>query len=94
MPEKKNMVTPVTWEEFRKSGLLWWTNRILHTFGWAIVVEVPEGETDDDAPVSKCYPARVRFRGFDYDSEDKGFVKITEHLRDEMNRLVEEVHED
>ncbi len=92
MSEPK-MVTPATWEEFRSAGLLWWVNRMLHLFGWAIVVEVPKDETGDGAPISKCYPARVRFRGFGDASEEEGFIKTTEHLRDEMDRLIEEVHE-
>ena len=34
------MVDKRTWDEFRTSGFLWWINQILHTFGWAIVIEV------------------------------------------------------
>lgn len=33
-----------SWKEFRESGFLWWINMILHTFGWAIVVEVEGNE--------------------------------------------------
>lgn len=36
------MVEKKTWKEFRDSGFLWWINMILHTFGWAICVEVDE----------------------------------------------------
>lgn len=25
-----------TWNEFREAGMLWWINRILHTFGQAV----------------------------------------------------------
>ena len=35
-----DMVTKKTWQEFRDSGLLWWINMILHTFGWSIVFEI------------------------------------------------------
>lgn len=38
------MVKKKTWQEFRKTGLLWFMNTILHAFGWAIVVEVERGE--------------------------------------------------
>ena len=38
------MVKKKTWQEFRKTGLLWFINTILHAFGWAIVVEVEKGE--------------------------------------------------
>lgn len=53
------MVERKTWEEFRECKLLWWINMILHTFGWAIVTEI-----DEDNKVCECYPARVKFRGF------------------------------
>lgn len=57
-----------SWEEFRASGLLWWVNRILHTFGWAICLDVyPDGE------VKGCYPAVVTFRGFTEEDEQEGF---------------------
>ena len=29
-----------TWIEFKETGLLWWINMILHTFGWVIVLEI------------------------------------------------------
>ncbi len=54
------MVTKKTWKEFRESGFLWWINMILHTFGWAIVVDI-----DDNGEITAAYPARVKFRGFD-----------------------------
>lgn len=39
MDDSKNMVVEKSWDEFRNSGLLWWINMILHTFGWAIEVD-------------------------------------------------------
>ena len=48
-----------TWKEFQECKLLWWVNRSLHIFGWAIVVEEQE-----DGTISNCYPARVVYRGF------------------------------
>lgn len=50
------MVTKKTWKEFRESGFLWWINMILHTFGWAIVVDI-----DDNGEITATYPARVKF---------------------------------
>ena len=35
-----DMIDKKTWQEFKDSGLLWWINMILHTFGWAIVFEI------------------------------------------------------
>tara|TARA_R110000851_G_scaffold208210_1_gene360573 strand:+ start:152 stop:391 length:240 start_codon:yes stop_codon:yes gene_type:complete len=72
------MIKKRTWAEFREIGLLWWINRLLHTFGWAICFDPDSGE---------CYPARCKFRGFDEKSEDEGFAKMQdnftqEHLHD------------
>ena len=49
------MIERKSWEEFRNAGLLWWINMILHTFGWAITVDLKDGKIID------CYPARVKF---------------------------------
>lgn len=38
--ENKQMVEKKTWNEFRDSGFLWWINMILHTFGWAICINI------------------------------------------------------
>jgi hypothetical protein len=75
-----------TWEEFRKSGLLWWVNRSLHLFGWSIVLEINEGDS-----VSKAYPARVKFRGFAEKNEEEGFINLTKHIAKEMPELLEEI---
>ncbi len=75
-----------TWREFQDSGLLWWVNRSLHLFGWAIVViEEDEGE------IMEVYPARVQYRGFSQSTEGEGFVKLTKHLADEIETLKEDV---
>lgn len=83
-----DMVKESTWDEFRKSGLLWWVNRTLHLFGWSIVVTVSEGR------VERAYPARVRFRGFDAKTETKGFQQLTQHIQEEMERLQKDVQEE
>ena len=86
MSEEKKpvMVIKKTWDDFRDSGLLWWTNRILHTFGWSIVVDM------DDGKVTGAYPARVKFRGFGAESEEKGFQKVSTHIKDNIDDIVEE----
>lgn len=80
------MVTPKTWEEFQKSGLLWWINRILHTFGWAIVLV-----QETDGRISDAYPARVKWRGFSVGDEEKGFAKVGRYLKHNARDLYEEV---
>ena len=76
------------WEEFQNAGLLWWVNRALHLFGWAIVLQV-----EDSGAVTDAYPARVQFRGFSERNESEGFIKLTEHLQQTMPDLLKEVRE-
>lgn len=83
------MVTKKTWKEFREVGLLWWINMILHTFGWAIVIEVNK-ETGD---ISDCYPARVKFRGFENEHNTEGYIKVSEYLQGEVEDLLKEAKE-
>ena len=82
------MVEKKTWKEFQDAKLLWWINRLLHTFGWAIVFDV-----EADGEITAVYPARVKFRGFDEKSESDGFIGLTEHLRTTVNQLADECHE-
>lgn len=82
------MVTRKTWEEFRACKLLWWTNRLLHTFGWAIITNV-----DTDGNIVDAYPARVRFRGFNEENETAGFIGLTEHLKENVDVLLEEAND-
>ena len=78
------MVTKKSWEEFRDSGLLWWINMILHTFGWSIGCELDEGV------ITQVYPARVKFRGFDPESNDRGYSKVTQYLNQNCSELIKE----
>ena len=81
------MIERKGWEEFKKIGLLWYVNRLLHLFGWVLVFEY----IDDDKVV--CYPARTKFRGFDGESESKGFINLTSYLKGNINVLMEEAKE-
>lgn len=74
-----------SWQEFRDAGLLWWVNRILHTFGWSMIVEV-----DDQNKTVSVYPARVAFRGFSLGSEEEGFKKVSAYMRDNADNLLSE----
>jgi len=82
------MVSKMTWKEFKDSGLLWWVNMILHTFGWAIVIEVEE-----DGTISNAYPARVKFRGFDERSNTLGYQKVSKYIKDNAEELEKEALE-
>lgn len=75
------------WSEFRESGLLFYINQVLHAFGWAITMEVDEKDHD---VVTRAYPARVQYRGFNSESVDKGYKKIGAYLRDHAQELFDE----
>jgi hypothetical protein len=78
------MITEKSWDEFRESGLAWWINSILHVFGWALVFNVDNGKVID------CYPARVKFRGWDEESQEIGFRRISKFLKDNIDELKKE----
>lgn len=79
----KEMIKRKSWEKFRESGLLWFVNRSLHLFGWAIVVEV-----DFRNRITGAYPARTKFRGFSTKLEEDGFKKLTKHMKDNVKNLL------
>ena len=82
------MVTEKSWDEFRDSGLLWFINTILHTFGWAIVGEMDKGE------IIRCYPARVKFRGFSEDRNTEGYKQLSDYMKQEADNLVSEAYDE
>ena len=86
--EEIKWVEPKSWDEFRKTGLFMFVNTILHAFGWALVVEVENyKELGDNAPVTRCYPARVKFRGFDHEDQSEMHKRIGAYLADNASEL-------
>jgi hypothetical protein len=73
-----------SWEEFQQAGLLWWVNRILHIFGWAIVVV-----TSSDGTIMRVYPARTAFRGFSGEIEGAGHQRLTEYMAANVSQLLQ-----
>lgn len=69
------MIDVRSWKEFREAGLLWWVNRSLHLFGWAIVVSL-----DEAGEVLEVKPCRVPYRGFDRADEEDGFRMVSGYL--------------
>ena len=82
------MVTEKSWEELRDSGLLWFINTILHAFGWAIVVEMDKGE------IIRCYPARVKFRGFSEERNTEGYKQLSTYMYQNSGELISEAYDD
>jgi len=81
------VVNEKSWKEFKDSGLLWWINMLLHTFGWAIVFEI-EGKE-----IKRVFPARVKFRGFGEEENTKGYQEISQYLADNATFLKQEADE-
>lgn len=79
------MIRKKSWKEFRKCGMLWWINMVLHTMGWAITYEY-----DDDGNISEVYPARVKFRGFSEQTNTDGYIKVSQYIKDNADELLEE----
>lgn len=71
-----SQLEPTTWGVFRESGMLWWTNRILHTLGWSIIVEISE-----DGKGMNAYPARTTWLGFSPETNDKRWAQFREYLK-------------
>ena len=88
------MVKKRTWNEFRKSGLLWWINMILHTFGWAIVINFKDYDKEkNDGEIVEVFPARVKFRGFSEEDNTQGYIEVTELLSQDIDELLKEARE-
>ncbi len=88
MSEETKWIERRTWTEFRDSGLLWFVNRILHFFGWAIACEMEE---EDKTKVREAYPSRCRYRGFDDESATRGFKKLTTWVKDNIDDFGQDV---
>jgi len=78
-----------TWKEFQASGLLWWVNMLLHTFGWAITLIVD----DETGEITDSYPARVTYRGFSEKDNDEGYKKATNYMLNNIYRLKRDIED-
>lgn len=87
--EKIKWVEKKSWDDFRKTGLFMFINTILHAFGWALVVDVPydKEKKQETGPVTTCYPARVRYRGFAEDDQDEMHKRIGSYLAENADDL-------
>ena len=79
--EKNEMVKEITGTEFRESGALWFVNTILHAFGMAITWNP---DTDE------LKAALVKFRGFDLKTNDNGYRKLTEYMKENAGELIKD----
>jgi hypothetical protein len=86
--DNSEMVSKKSWENFRETGLLLFINQILHVFGWAVVIEM------DKNKIINCYPARVKFRGFDNKDTGESYIKISEYLKSNIDELLNEAKDE
>ena len=64
------------WKAFKDAGLLWWVNRILHLFGWSIVLNVDIATFK----VLDAYPMRTTWKGFTPEAEEMGFKHLQQYM--------------
>jgi len=67
-----------TWKEFCDSRMLWFTNRILHAFGWVIVLE-----EDDTGDIVNVYPARTNWLGFEIELDKESRKAFLQNVTDD-----------
>jgi homospermidine synthase len=77
-----NIAIQAAWKEFRSSGLLWWVNRSLHLFGWAIAYTIDEKDN-----IISVLPMRVLYRGFSRADEEEGFTVLTKYMKESSGSL-------
>lgn len=77
-----------TWDEFLNAEMLWFVNRLLHVFGWAIVFACDENDN-----IIEVYPARTQQLGFALDVDLDCRRAFLEHLDTNMGKLKTDVAE-
>lgn len=81
------MTTEKELQNFKDSGMLWFVNTILHTFGWAIVIEY-EGKQ-----ATRMYPTRTKLRGFTEQANTKGYINVSKYMKEHADELYLDVSE-
>lgn len=81
MSEQQEMVREMTAKEFSDSGALWFINQTLHLFGMAIT-------WDPDTGVLTA--SWVKFRGFGEKNNTAGYRKLTEYMKANVSKLLED----
>jgi hypothetical protein len=83
--EQNSYVKTISGKEFKESGMLWFVNSILHTFGMALTW---------DPSTDVLEPVITKFRGFEEKYNDQGYRAITEYMRDNAQNLIPDVTEE
>lgn len=77
------------WKEFKNAGLLWFINTILHVFGYTIKYKVDK-ETGELLDV---FPDRCSYRGFPQESNTRGYINVSQYMKDHAEELLKESKE-
>jgi hypothetical protein len=91
-PKTSSIPNPVVSTEqealraFIDTGLLWFINRTLHVFGYALCYK----EDEETGVLSSLYVSRVTYRGFEMEAEDDGYERVARYLRDQSTALYDE----
>ncbi|MGF6375024.1 hypothetical protein M2140_000058 [Clostridiales Family XIII bacterium PM5-7] len=83
-----DMLDQKEWREFQETGLLWFINTILHIFGWVIAYTV-----SDDAIID-VFPCRCKFRGFSEENNTEGYIKVSEYMQKNIDKLLREAKDE
>lgn len=67
--------TAKAWQEFYESGMFWWVNKIMGTFGWHFFVETKDGK------VINVYPGRFKRGGYELTDDKEGYEKLTKYMK-------------
>lgn len=79
----ENMVTPMEIDEFREHGFLILVNTILHTYGVCL-------SFNPNKPEDGLRPGFCKFRGFPEASMERMYIALSEYMKENSERLVEE----
>lgn len=60
---------------------------ILHTFGWAICINI---DNINSEKIVDVYPARVKYRGFSEKNNTDGYIKVSKYMKENVDELLEE----
>lgn len=79
----RKMIARMSWDDFRKTGLLLFVNSFLQIFGLSIVLVI----RDDDGTAVDAFPARNRFRGFDEKDTTEAYQKLNKYIKRNAKRF-------
>lgn len=79
--EKDSYLKEIPIEQFQDSGMLWFINSILHSFGLCIAF---------DPETQRMFPAITKFRGFDEKNNDLGYKRMAVYMTDNAEEFLKD----